>query len=147
MRLAEETGASVKFWHVKDSPPFSTSMEDLQRLLTDKTKIVALPHVSNLLGEVYDVAAVVRAVRSSPAGQCTPTVYHCISSHSHAIRDNLLLGTITCDVKWCLALEITSTQTCTFSTEMLYVALVTPALNACQDTCRLFVSEQIAIVL
>ena len=43
-------------------------MEDLQELLTDKTKIVALPHVSNLLGEVYDVAAVVNAVRSSPAG-------------------------------------------------------------------------------
>lgn len=44
-------------------------MEDLQQLLTDKTKIVALPHVSNLLGEVLDIAAVVRAVRDGPAGQ------------------------------------------------------------------------------
>lgn len=69
VRLAEETGAVVKWWRVKECPPFSTSMEDLQQLLTDKTKIVALPHVSNLLGEVLDIAAVVRAVRDGPAGQ------------------------------------------------------------------------------
>ena len=44
-------------------------MEDLQSLLSNKTKIVALPHVSNLLGEVLDMAAVVKAVRNSPAGK------------------------------------------------------------------------------
>ena len=69
VRLAEETGALVKWWRVKEGPPFSTSMNNLQELLTAKTKIVALPHVSNLLGEVMDVAAVVKAVRNSPAGQ------------------------------------------------------------------------------
>ena len=81
-RLAEETGAVVKFWRVKDGPPFTTSIDDLQQLLSGKTKIVALPHVSNLLGEVYDVAAVVRAVRSSPAGQCTCMMY----CSSHGLR-------------------------------------------------------------
>lgn len=94
VRLAEETGALVKFWRVKDSPPFSTSVDDLRQLLTDKTKIVALPHVSNLLGEVYDVAAVVKAVRSSPAGQCTPIIDLCMSSFQHAIVYNLQLGMV-----------------------------------------------------
>ena len=75
VRLAEETGALIKWWRVKEGPPFSTSMDDLQLLLTDKTKIVALPHVSNLLGEVYDVAAVVKAVRNGPAGQCAPATW------------------------------------------------------------------------
>ena len=68
MRLAEETGALVKWWRVKGGPPFSTSLDDLKGLLTDKTKVVALPHVSNLLGEVMDLPAVVKAVRAGPAG-------------------------------------------------------------------------------
>lgn len=88
-RLAEETGAVVKFWRVRDSPPFSTSIDDLQQLLSDKTKIVVLPHVSNLLGEVYDVAAVVRAVRSSPAGHCTLLVDCCTSLLQHALLHKL----------------------------------------------------------
>ena len=71
VRLAEETGALIKWWRVKEDPPFPTSMDDLHQLLTDKTKIVALPHVSNLLGEVLDIAAVVRAVRDGPAGPST----------------------------------------------------------------------------
>ena len=68
VRLAEETGAVVKWWRVKGEPPFSTSTDEFQQLLTEKTKIVALPHVSNLLGEVLNVAAVVKAVRNCPAG-------------------------------------------------------------------------------
>lgn len=73
VRLAEETGAVVKWWRVKGEPPFSTSMDDFQQLLTAKTKIVALPHVSNLLGEVLDMAAVVKAVRNCPAGWYSST--------------------------------------------------------------------------
>jgi selenocysteine lyase/cysteine desulfurase len=71
VRLAEETGALVKWWRVSDTPPFSTSLSDLKKLLSDKTKIVAFPHVSNLLGEVVDVAAAVKMIRAGPAGQLT----------------------------------------------------------------------------
>ena len=78
-------------------------MDDLKQLLTDKTKIVALPHVSNLLGEVYDVAAVVKAVRSSPAGWLvTLTGDHCISPFQHAVMDSLQLGMMASDINcWC----------------------------------------------
>ena len=69
VRLAEETGAQVLWWRVSGTPPFSTSISDLQNLLSNKTKIVALPHVSNLLGEVVDVDAVVKAIRQGPAGK------------------------------------------------------------------------------
>ncbi len=71
VRLAEETGAVVKWWRVSDSPPFSTSLSDLKKLLSSKTKIVAFPHVSNLLGEVVDVGAAVKMIRAGPAGQLT----------------------------------------------------------------------------
>ncbi|KAL3161934.1 hypothetical protein ABBQ38_009016 [Trebouxia sp. C0009 RCD-2024] len=87
VRLAEETGAVVKWWRVKECPPFSTSMEDLQQLLTDKTKIVALPHVSNLLGEVLDIAAVVRAVRDGPAGGTTRVVADGVAYAPHLPMD------------------------------------------------------------
>ena len=41
----------------------------MKKLLSDKTKIVAFPHVSNLLGEVVDVGAAVKMIRAAPAGQ------------------------------------------------------------------------------
>jgi len=77
VRLAEETGATVKWWRVLAGEPFSTSMSDLKSLLSEKTKIVALPHVSNLLGEVYDMDAVVKTIRAAPAGDWLNFVLFC----------------------------------------------------------------------
>ena len=85
VRLAQETGSTVKWWRVSAEPPFATSMDDLKGLLTDKTRIVAVPHVSNMLGEVLDLDTAVQLVRSGPAGDgsnihhpfmpCVPDVY------------------------------------------------------------------------
>ena len=80
VRLAEDTGAAVKWWRVSGEPPFATSIADLKGLLSDKTKIVALPHVSNVLGEVMDMHTVVRAVRSAPAGQRPLQCLYCCRS-------------------------------------------------------------------
>lgn len=74
VRLAEETGALLKWWRVSEAPPFSTSLSDLKKLLSNKTKIVAFPHVSNLLGEVVDVGAAVKMIQAGPAGQLTSTL-------------------------------------------------------------------------
>lgn len=68
VRLAEETGATVKWWKAREAPACASSVDDLKDLLSSKTRIVALPHVSNILGEVMDMAAVVKAVRDGPAG-------------------------------------------------------------------------------
>ena len=76
MRLAEETGATVKWWKVREAPACASSVDDLKDLLSSKTRLVALPHVSNILGEVMDVAAVVKAVRDGPAGILSKSRQH-----------------------------------------------------------------------
>jgi cysteine desulfurase family protein (TIGR01976 family) len=51
-------GAKVHLWPV-DQDTFHCSLESLQELLSAKTKLVALPHVSNLLGQVVDLEPIV----------------------------------------------------------------------------------------
>ena len=62
LRAAESVGAIVKWW------TSSSDMSRLQDLLTPKTRIVAIPHASNLLGQVRDVAAIQRTVQRCTAG-------------------------------------------------------------------------------
>jgi selenocysteine lyase/cysteine desulfurase len=48
--IAQRTGAKLKYVGLtKDEVP---DMEELKQLLSDKTKIVAVHHVSNVLGKV-----------------------------------------------------------------------------------------------
>jgi len=54
-------GVVVKWWGV-DPETGEMRLEDLQSLLSNRTKIVAFPHTSNLLGNVVDVAAVTKMV-------------------------------------------------------------------------------------
>jgi len=54
--VAKRTGAVLK--HVKLSEDESLDMEDFRAKLSDKTKLVALVHVSNTLGCVNDVKAI-----------------------------------------------------------------------------------------
>lgn len=62
----ERFGIVVKLWRM-DTVTFQCSLDDLRLLLTPRTKIVAFPHVSNLLGEVVDVAAITRVVHEAGA--------------------------------------------------------------------------------
>lgn len=39
------------------------NLDDLSALLSERTRIVAIPHVSNLIGEILDVEAIVKLVR------------------------------------------------------------------------------------
>lgn len=50
-------GVVVKTWRV-DPRTFQCSLHDLKALLNPKTRLVAFPHVSNLLGEIVDVSAI-----------------------------------------------------------------------------------------
>jgi cysteine desulfurase family protein (TIGR01976 family) len=52
----ERRGARVKMWRV-DPASSICSIEELGQLVTDRTRIVAMPHVSNLLGQIEDVRA------------------------------------------------------------------------------------------
>ncbi len=66
-RLAANTGAHLTWWPV-DPHTRTSSLHTLETLLKPNTAVVALTHVSNLLGEVLDVRAVVDMVRSKAPG-------------------------------------------------------------------------------
>jgi cysteine desulfurase family protein (TIGR01976 family) len=49
----------LRWWKV-DRESFSCPISDLDELLSEKTALVAVPHVSNLLGDIDDVALIAR---------------------------------------------------------------------------------------
>jgi cysteine desulfurase family protein (TIGR01976 family) len=53
----ERLGFRIRTWRV-DPETGTASLRDLEALLSDRTRLVCFPHVSNLLGEVVDVAAI-----------------------------------------------------------------------------------------
>ena len=56
--IAQKTGAVVKYVHLSESEELD--MEHYQSLLSDKTKLVALVHISNALGCINPVEEIVR---------------------------------------------------------------------------------------
>lgn len=62
VRLARR-GVEVRTWHV-DPETFACPLDSLDELLDERTRVVAVVHVSNLLGEVVDVAAIARRARA-----------------------------------------------------------------------------------
>ena len=59
----EKRGVTVKWWGV-DSETGAYSYDALESLLSAKTKLVAVPHTSNLLGDILDVTRVCAMVRA-----------------------------------------------------------------------------------
>jgi len=53
----ERQGIDIRWWEM-DPETFTCSLEQLDELLNERTAIVALPHVSNLLGEIVDLGAI-----------------------------------------------------------------------------------------
>jgi cysteine desulfurase family protein (TIGR01976 family) len=62
----ERMGVRVRWWEV-DPNLCDSSIEALEQLLTDRTALVALPHVSNLLGGIADVAAITQLAHAAGA--------------------------------------------------------------------------------
>jgi cysteine desulfurase family protein (TIGR01976 family) len=60
MRLAR-LGIRIVVWKV-DRQAMDCRVEDLCRLLSSRTRLVVFPHVSNILGNIADVAAITRRV-------------------------------------------------------------------------------------
>jgi cysteine desulfurase family protein (TIGR01976 family) len=61
-----ERGILVRTWTM-DPETLTCPLDRLEALLGPRTKIVALPHVSNLLGEIADVAAIARLAHAAGA--------------------------------------------------------------------------------
>ena len=62
----QKFGIVIKYWKV-NSDTFQCSLDELSGLLSERTKIVAFPHVSNLLGDVVDVKSITDLVHASGA--------------------------------------------------------------------------------
>eukprot|EP00884_Botryococcus_braunii_P011980 jgi/Botrbrau1/20783/Bobra.0156s0014.1 len=82
VRLAEATGATLIWWRFLRQPPFSSPISDLEALLSPRTKVVAMSHVSNLLGEVADLPAIVELLRRQEAGGQPPHL--CVDGVAYA---------------------------------------------------------------
>ncbi|GEK79883.1 SufS family cysteine desulfurase [Agrococcus baldri] len=61
-RLADETGATLRWVEVDDDGVWTT--DALTALITERTRVVALAHVSNVTGLIADVPAVVAAAHA-----------------------------------------------------------------------------------
>jgi selenocysteine lyase/cysteine desulfurase len=69
MRAAKASGSTVKLWTPfakKDSHSTNgfVSSRNLQDLITSKTRIVAIPHASNILGQIRDIASLTNLIKA-----------------------------------------------------------------------------------
>lgn len=88
VRLAKEVdGVTLKFWSV-DPTTGRLSIDGLAGLLTDKTRLVAFTHCSNVVGEMNDAAAIVALAQK--AGACT--VVDGVAYAPHLVPDIAAIG-------------------------------------------------------
>jgi cysteine desulfurase family protein (TIGR01976 family) len=69
----QEFGIVLKFWPLNHDT-LSLELDDLASLMTDRTKLVAVTHVSNILGQVNPVAEIARFVHDRGARICVDAV-------------------------------------------------------------------------
>jgi len=62
----EQRGWRIRWWRI-DPDSHETRIEDLESLLSDRTRLVAFPHVSNLLGGIEDVCEITRRAHAAGA--------------------------------------------------------------------------------
>lgn len=73
VRLCEERGATLRVWPV-DAQSLELELGDLDALLNEKTRFVAMTHASNILGSVNPVAEVARRVHAVGGQLCVDAV-------------------------------------------------------------------------
>jgi cysteine desulfurase family protein (TIGR01976 family) len=73
VRLCEERGATLRVWPV-DAQSMELELGDLDALLNEKTRFVAMTHASNILGSVNPVAEVARRVHAVGGQLCVDAV-------------------------------------------------------------------------
>ncbi|HKI06411.1 MAG TPA: aminotransferase class V-fold PLP-dependent enzyme, partial [Thermoanaerobaculia bacterium] len=73
LRLAEERGAAVKFWRA-DPETCQLDLADLDALMTERTRLVCFPHVSNVIGNLHRAADFTRYIHDRGALVCVDGV-------------------------------------------------------------------------
>ena len=104
---AQRTGATVRVFGVHDNGRLN--LEDMERLLTPRTKLVAISHVSNVLGLINPIHEVVRRARSVGAkvfvdgAQSVPHVpvdVRALGCDFMAFSSHKMLGPMATGVAW-----------------------------------------------
>ncbi|GLJ54630.1 hypothetical protein SUGI_1173660 [Cryptomeria japonica] len=85
IKLAEEKGLTLKFWMVSED--FSSNLESLGKLLSTRTRILAVAHVSNILGEILDLEKLVEFVREKVGSKKTKVVVDGVAFAPHRAID------------------------------------------------------------
>ncbi|GLJ54631.1 hypothetical protein SUGI_1173700 [Cryptomeria japonica] len=85
VKLAKEKGLKLKFWMVNED--FSSNLESLGKLLSTKTRILAVPHVSNVLGEILDLEKLVEFVREKVGSKRTRVIVDGVAFAPHGAID------------------------------------------------------------
>lgn len=86
-RRLEKRGIIVREWQV-DPETGQLNSDDLASLLTNRTKLVAFPHCSNIVGHINPVAKICSMVRDAGAISCVDGV----SAAGHGFADIDALG-------------------------------------------------------
>lgn len=66
VRAAQRFGLTVKWWSTADATNPVCDLDELKTLLSDKTKLVACPHASNITGTITRVKEIADIVHSFP---------------------------------------------------------------------------------
>lgn len=74
VRLAER-GVEVRVWSIRPDT-FELRLEDLERVMTARTRLVCFTHVSNILGTLNPVEEIIRRVQDRGARVCIDGVAH-----------------------------------------------------------------------
>lgn len=72
-RTLAEHGVVIKQWPFRPDG-LRLELEDLEPLLTARTRLVAFSHCSNIIGRIHDAAAIVRRVHEAGAWTCVDGV-------------------------------------------------------------------------
>ena len=72
-RQLESKGMVIREWRMNRETD-DLEIEDLEALLTDKTKLVCFNHCSNIVGLIHDVKAIVRRIHEAGALACVDGV-------------------------------------------------------------------------
>lgn len=72
-RILEARGVVFKTWSL-DPATFEVNLEDLERLMTPRTKLVCVTHASNILGTINPIADIARLVHARGARICVDGV-------------------------------------------------------------------------
>ncbi len=72
-RKLESKGMVIREWRMNRETD-DLEIEDLEALLTDKTKLVCFNHCSNIVGLIHDVKAIVRRIHEAGALACVDGV-------------------------------------------------------------------------